>query len=297
MKNMNIIYGLYNPPELGGDLKYIGQSSIGIKRALQHKKQSNLKAINHKTNWIRSLLVQDKMYEIKVMVDLGDFDTPEARDAALNTKEIELIAFHKASGANLTNSTLGGEGTRGNVFSEETKKVISEKNKEYYANNPVDLSLPCYKRKEHRFTDNVEEKHCHKCDKFKPLELFSPDQKAWDRHQAMCKECRKEYTRQHRLKNPPKKLSPEEFQASYAARRQAMSDGAKRAYAEKPYLRDQISNNNSKPIVARSVVSNSDVLEFSSALEAKQKGFHNNNISMAISSGKPYRGYYWSFKK
>ena len=32
---------------------------------------------------------------------------------------------------------------------------------------------------------------------------------------------------------------------------------------------------------------------FSSALEAKEKGFHNVNISWAIKHNKPYKGYIW----
>jgi hypothetical protein len=58
---------------------------------------------------------------------------------------------------------------------------------------------------------------------------------------------------------------------------------------------ERLSKAKSKPVVARGIITR-DVLHFSSALEAKERGFHNVSIGKAIKTGKPYKGYLWSFK-
>ena len=46
-------------------------------------------------------------------------------------------------------------------------------------------------RKEHRISQDtgIEEKHCYKCDTWKPLEAYSKGKRQWDNLQALCKTC------------------------------------------------------------------------------------------------------------
>ena len=122
-----IIYALCEPDT--NEIRYIGQSSIGLKRCYQHKKPSSLAAKSHKTNWINKLLAEGKMYQVMIIETL---DSPEK----LNEREMFWISHHKKIGTRLTNSTDGGEGNLGWVPSEETKEKISRKRKEFNEKNP-----------------------------------------------------------------------------------------------------------------------------------------------------------------
>ena len=51
---------------------------------------------------------------------------------------------------------------------------------------PENKAMP---RKEHRFEEGVEQKHC-KCDTWKPLNEFGKNKSKWDGLQGMCKECK-----------------------------------------------------------------------------------------------------------
>lgn len=294
IKKLNIIYALIEPKELGGGIRYIGQSAIGIDRCKQHRKKYMLTSKTHKNNWIKSLLNKGLEFDWIIIENLGDFLTDEARDAALNVAEIKWIKHYKDLGVNLTNSTNGGEGTRGNILSPESKAKMSQKRKEYLEKNPVDLSNPIFKRKDHRFINKIEEKHCSNCDQWKSLNLFSLNKGYWDGHNSNCKECMAARVRELRKKNPPKKLSPEEFAKSYKDRREKIRQGVINAYATKDGLKEQISEARSKPIVGTDEYGHK--IKFNSALEAKKAGFQNSNIGQAIKSGKSYKGYIWTFK-
>lgn len=298
MVSNNIIYGLFDPPELGGNLRYIGQSAQGLNRAYEHKKPGLLKGHNHKIHWINSLINQNKIYEVKVLKDLGEFDDPKLRDEALNQAEIELIAFYKNQGCNLTNSTDGGEGTRGNILSEETKQLISQRRKDWCANNslPEHLWETCYKKKEHQIINNIEQKHCSRCDTFKMLNLFGKNKIRPDGLNDICKECDRVRKAEYR-KNNCKKLTPEELKKSYESRKENVRNAIIAKYETDPEYKIKVGKASSKPIIATNVNNPNDIKEFESAQIAhKTAGFHYVQISSSIKSGKPYKGYFWKFK-
>lgn len=295
---LNIIYGLYDPPEWGGELKYVGQSSIGVERAKQHKKPSNLKSNSYKINWIKNLIKNEKMYQIQIIENIGNFTDLKNRDLKLNEAEIKWIEFYKKQGILLTNSTDGGEGTRGNKLTLESKEKISKKRKEWLNTNKLDLSLweTCYKRKEYQNIDNIIHKHCSDCNSFKQLDNFGKDSSSWDKLRSICKICANIRKKEHYNKNT-KILSEEEWKKSYINRKDKMSKSIKDKFEKDPLYRDKLSKSKSKAIIGIST-KDGHIIEFESALKAYELGkFNNTYISTSIKSGKPYKGYYWKFKK
>lgn len=117
-----IIYGLTDPTS--GEIRYVGQSSQGIGRALQHGMESFLKQSErtHKSRWIRKLQRAGLKYGVKVLEEVGSVDD-------LDIVECFWIAQLKGVGARLTNATKGGEGTRGYKHTEDWKRRASEAQK------------------------------------------------------------------------------------------------------------------------------------------------------------------------
>lgn len=104
--NNNIIYGLVDP--ITDELRYIGQSSIGIKRPLSHSEQQRLRPegrdnrYTHKQNWI--LQLRNK-YNLKPSIIILEY--LECRED-LNEAEIFFIQYFKSLGCRLTNLSVGG---------------------------------------------------------------------------------------------------------------------------------------------------------------------------------------------
>ncbi len=113
----SVIYVLVHP--LTKEIRYCGGTVQKItQRLYNHVYDSkNLTYYHHCSNWIRSLLNKGLKPEIIVIQEL-DFK---------NYFEIEKqwIAWLRLIGTRLTNSTDGGEGTLGYVFSEESKQKMS----------------------------------------------------------------------------------------------------------------------------------------------------------------------------
>lgn len=284
-----IIYGLTDPDTQ--EVRYIGKSTSGMKRPMEHKKPFNLKGHSHKIHWIKQLIEQNKKYGVIV---LEITETPEE----LNDREIFWINEYKNRGITLTNSTDGGEGNVGWIPSEETKNKMSQSRiKNHQANPEKAKELGISQRKSHEFIDGKECKHCADCEKYLPLVDFSPDSKAWDGHCHICKPCKAIRTAEYRELNPSEILSEDAWKESYKSRKSAMSEGAKAAYEANPELRANLSKKKSKAIVGIPVDSGLKLVEFESALVAyKEAGFNNTYISQAVKSGKPYKGYIWKFK-
>lgn len=124
MENLhkNIIYGLLDTrPGRVGELRYIGQSAVGVKRALVHRTPSSLRnnANTHRSMWIRSLHEQGLDYQVCILEELPSCE-------GLDEAEIRLIEYYRFIGCQLTNHSLGGGGIRGHRLSELHKKKISE---------------------------------------------------------------------------------------------------------------------------------------------------------------------------
>jgi group I intron endonuclease len=148
-------------------------------------------------------------------------------------------------------------------------------------------------RREHTVVDGVEGKLCTGTEPnhWVPLTSFGTKPDTWDGLLHACRECRKLEMRQYRKLHPPKKLSPEEFQASYKNRGSSISEAQKRRFLENPSLFKV----NAKTI-KRTDLTTGEVKIYSSALAAKAEGFDNTYISQCCTGKKTsYRGYKWEF--
>lgn len=100
-------------------IRYIGISNNVDKRFRQHineskNKNNKVKYNSHKSNWIR------KVKDIKIDV----IDICEKRNFCFWEKY--YISLFKSWGFNLLNKTIGGEGTYGYKFSNESKEIKSK---------------------------------------------------------------------------------------------------------------------------------------------------------------------------
>lgn len=110
------IYTLTDPNT--NEIRYVGKANDPKKRWYQHCKQSNKKT--HKTNWINKLLKENK----KPILDIID-EVPVTEWIFWETYWISQL---KTWGFNLTNNTIGGDGsTFGNKTSFKKGQIPSNK--------------------------------------------------------------------------------------------------------------------------------------------------------------------------
>lgn len=133
--NKHVIYGLIDPNT--NQLRYVGYTSNFERRINDH--HTNLFGKSHKISWIKSLLAKGQQADAYI---IEEYQTAEELPQA----EIEMIAYCKYIGCRLTNSTNGGDGIFGYKHSEETKKILSEKQKANSYNKGKHLSNE-YKQK------------------------------------------------------------------------------------------------------------------------------------------------------
>jgi hypothetical protein len=118
--NQFLIYALTDPRS--GLVRYVGQSSIGMKRPGRHRQPGYLRHDRgHKGNWIRKLNRLGLAYGVQVLELL-----PNAEE--LDAAEKHWISAFRLCGSPLVNLTDGGDGRRGYVMSQETKDKISRSN-------------------------------------------------------------------------------------------------------------------------------------------------------------------------
>jgi len=132
------IYGLYDPRT--NELRYIGKANDPEYRLGCHIREVKWKSrihTSHKNNWIKGLLKEDLKPYAKILREVP------ANEWKMH--EIEIIAEAKKKGHNLVNSTLGGEGVKSHVFTEEHKRRLSESHK-----GGVPWNLGTHLTKEHK---------------------------------------------------------------------------------------------------------------------------------------------------
>lgn len=120
MLSKNVIYGLIDPNTK--ELRYVGYSSNIDRRLKEHHRGCYLKNNSHKNNWIKSLLAKGQKAELII---IEEYETEEELPQA----EIDMIAYYRFIGCDLTNTTDGGDGRKGYKHSEETKNKISKRHK------------------------------------------------------------------------------------------------------------------------------------------------------------------------
>lgn len=121
------IYGLYEPT---GAIRYIGYTSKGLKERLK----SHLGILRpskavvgrrcHRICWLQSL--KDKGFKPIIR----EIDTTDTLEKAL-CLEVYWISTYRKTGADLTNSTNGGEGVPGIKWNEESYKGLYRKVHQY----------------------------------------------------------------------------------------------------------------------------------------------------------------------
>lgn len=117
-----LIYILMDP--FYYEVRYVGLSTRGIRRAKDHFCPCNLKVNTHKTNWIKSVIRQGSMPIIRVVQQWRSMGYKE-----LCAAEVYWISYFKGVGCPLTNATDGGGGMIGYIHSKETREKLSVANK------------------------------------------------------------------------------------------------------------------------------------------------------------------------
>lgn len=118
-KSNVIVYGLASSED--GRLRYIGQTTKGLKRRLfEHKYYAKKLKRLPVQKWICS--VHEKGYEI-----IGWIISPVA---ILHETEKEAITYYKSQGFNLLNITEGGEGTIGFHHRGRKRPDLAERNRQ-----------------------------------------------------------------------------------------------------------------------------------------------------------------------
>jgi len=116
----NIIYGLFDPRT--DELRYIGKSTTGIKRAKAHWKPSQLRNPNNRARskaWVKSLLANGVVPEARILQECLKDNLADA--------EIYNIAYYRFIGCRLINHAGGGEGALGIKKSPKTIALMKTK--------------------------------------------------------------------------------------------------------------------------------------------------------------------------
>lgn len=108
------VYGLIDPRT--SLIRYVGKSETGLARPGQHRTPSSLRDETYKNHWLRELFALTLDYQI-VILQASSID-------AVCDDECWWIFYGRVSGWPLTNATDGGDGTRGRVYSQETRAKI-----------------------------------------------------------------------------------------------------------------------------------------------------------------------------
>ena len=104
-----------------GEIRYVGKTVQTLEHRLQaHLYDAKYGVKDHRCNWIRSLLKKNELPTIHLLTEVEGDGCKE---------EIEKIAYFRAKGTRLVNSTDGGEGTVGWHHPKEVKEKISEAQK------------------------------------------------------------------------------------------------------------------------------------------------------------------------
>lgn len=117
--NNCFIYVIKHP--ITKEIRYVGQSSVGKKRFKTHVEIAKCKNKTPVQKFI------NKYIALNLIPIFEEIEYCESAD--LNHREIHWIDFYKKHEYKLLNLTIGGEGAKGRVLSQETKDKISNSNK------------------------------------------------------------------------------------------------------------------------------------------------------------------------
>ena len=156
-----------------------------------------------------------------------------------------------------------------NKCSEETKRKISKKRKDYFSLLTEPVIAP--NKHHHIFKDGIEYKKCSRCQDNKILTDFGKYRISWDRLNRYCKECHKLNARERREKVPDKILTKEQLKLSYKMRKTI-----------------------SRPFIGKDKDGNT--IRFKSGMEASRNGYDKTQIRRSILKKKEYMKYTWEYE-
>jgi hypothetical protein len=114
-----VIYGLTDPRS--GDVRYVGFTVNLRTRLRDHQKPSQLTGKTRRDRWIAGLK--------RIGLAPGVIEIEHGRGPEWGRSEIAWIAHYRAIFPDLTNHTLGGEGTPGRQHTDDAKARMSAKRK------------------------------------------------------------------------------------------------------------------------------------------------------------------------
>lgn len=81
-------------------------------------------------------------------------------------------------------------------------------------------------KKEHRFENNIEQKHCPTCDTWKCLNEYNSNKSRWDKLHSMCGQCTRDYKNAKRKNDPAYREKDRLYNEKYksSGRRKEVSD-------------------------------------------------------------------------
>jgi len=111
-----IIYGLYHP--ITGEIRYIGKTIRPDKRLNEHIQKANKGPKYPVYNWIRKLFKEGLKPELEIIETSNEDQLAEL--------EVFYITKAKEFGWRLLNSTDGGEGNSGHIYTEEQRQKFRD---------------------------------------------------------------------------------------------------------------------------------------------------------------------------
>jgi hypothetical protein len=248
-----VIYTLVDPRTQ--EIRYVGKSVNGIKRAYEHFKPSSLKEGNtHKNQWVSALLKQNLQPLVGIAYSIKSNNKAVLNDI-LYKKEQEFIKLFFELGINLTNSTDGGPGAVNRKLSDLSKQKMSDSAKKRAIPKAL-LENQKSKYPENIIEDEIELRFCRICVKFCKLTEFKKDKNT---NVRICRVC---------------------FNTN---RKSRIIPGARAAYAKKLKI-PLIASNENETLIFNGFVD-----------AVKYFGGKTNKLSIrkAINHNRLYRGFYW----
>jgi len=120
-------------PRYPDDVRYVGITNDMKSRFRRHIRDAETGKRNHRTCWVKSLL-QEGITPLMTIID-------ETNNENWVQCEMEWIAYYRAIGCDLVNGTDGGDGSRGYVPSEETRRKLAEKGRHHSEESRQKISL------------------------------------------------------------------------------------------------------------------------------------------------------------
>jgi GIY-YIG catalytic domain-containing protein len=266
-----IIYKITN--KVNGKI-YIGKTVQPFKQRVKSHKYKSCRAFNNaiKTyGW-------DSFEKEEFICSLD-----EKHLASLEEQTIKFYNCLAPNGYNLIQIDKGL-----NRYPDEVRNRISESRYKYL--KTLEEPIIPKNRKQTIEIDGIKYRPCNLCKINLPLTAYAKAPSRWDGHAVICKKCHQD---KYNSKQDRRTLTEEQFKASYQGRQDP--DKQRKPYLDNPEFKLRSSKASSKPIIATHIETG-ETLEFPSALKAKESGFSNSNIGVAIKNQTPYKKYKWRFK-